>query len=305
VLAAAQELGYRRNELARSLRPGQKSGVIGVAITNLANPYYSELALGIEDAVAERGLRILIGSTKSDPEREAQLITDFLGRQVDGLIVVPVGDPIDHLQPDALEGVPLVLASRLVDGLSVDAAILDDIAGSVAAVNHLIGLGHRRIGFLGHSGSAFTAKRRFEGYRQALAAAGLDNDPSLARHGLVNPEAAAQAMDGLLELPDPPTAVFCANNRNTIGVLQCLNRRGADGPSVRVAGFDDLEFADLLPVPLALVSNDPRNLGQQAARLLLGRLAEPEANPDIQCIEIPVTLRLTGHEREGRPWRMT
>ena len=119
-LDAVAELGYHRNENARSIRPGHSSGLIGVAITNIANPYYSTFALGVEEEAALTGRRILLGNTSEDATREAELVGDFLGRRVDGLIVVPAGPSSAHLAHSQNQGVPVVLASRRIDGLAVD-----------------------------------------------------------------------------------------------------------------------------------------------------------------------------------------
>ena len=181
VLAAVSELGYRRNENARTLRPGQASGLIGVAITNLGNPYYGNFALGVEEAAAETGRRIVLGNTGGDPARERQLVADFLGRQVEGLVLVPSGGPSDHLRPERLGDVPLVLASRRIYGLDVDVVLLDDVGGAYRGTLALLDAGHKRIGYLGNVSSAFTGTRRYEGYLRALEERGIHPDPDLVR----------------------------------------------------------------------------------------------------------------------------
>lgn len=117
VLAAVRTLGYHRNENARRMRAGQASGLVGVAITNLGNPYYGNFALGVEEVAVTHGRRILLGNTGEDPRRERQLIADFIGRQVEGLILVPAGGDAAHLQQSILGDTPLVLASRAVPGV--------------------------------------------------------------------------------------------------------------------------------------------------------------------------------------------
>lgn len=289
VWAAVAELGYRRNENARSLRPGQSSGLIGVAITNLANPYYGEFAIGVEDEAAAWGRRILLGNTGEDQDRERQLVADFLGRRVDGLIVVPAaGAPATHLAPEALGGRPLVLASRLAAGVTADAVVLDDVGGSYRATQTLLEAGHRRIGYLGNAASVFTGQRRFEGFANALREAGIEPDLALVHRDQQDVGSAVRAMDALLDSSDPPTAVFAANNRNAIGAITAIARRtgAANGP--HLVSFDTFELAELSPVPLTVIEHDARELGRVAAKMLLDRGDAPAGRVET----LPVRLRV-------------
>lgn len=295
VLKAVQELGYHRNENARSLRPGHRSGLIGVAITNLANPYYGTFALGVEEVAARYGRRIILGNTGEDADRETQLVADFIGRQIEGLIIVPSASSADHLGPDRIGDLPAVLASRRVYGLELDTVVLDDVGGAYRGTRHLIEAGHRRIGYLGNVLSVFTGQRRFSGYERALAEQGLAVDPGLVQRGQQDVESAGAALARLLDSDDPPTAIFSANNRNTIGALSEIGRRiraGADPAQLpALVGFDDFELADLSPVPLAVIAHDPHQLGAEAARLLFHRMESADPVP-ARTIELPVTLRV-------------
>ena len=294
VLAAVRELGYHRNENARSLRPGQASGLIGVAITNLGNPYYGNFALGVEEVAAETGRRIVLGNTGEEPARERQLVEDFLGRQVEGLVLVPSGGSSDHLQPERLGDVPLVLASRRVYGLDVDAVLLDDVGGAYRGTRALLEAGHTRIGFLGNVRSVFTGQRRYEGYTRALAEHGIEPDPALVQREQQDIDSAGAATRRLLDLEHPPTAIFSANNRNSIGAMREIGRRIHEGslPEAMPAlvGFDDFELAELMPVPVSVVDHDARQLGREAARLLLSRLGASAHRGPARLVEMPVRL---------------
>lgn len=276
VRAAVAELGYRRNENARSIRPGQRTGLVGVVITNVANPYYAEVQLGVEEILGIENLRLLVGNSNEDVALEKQLVADFTGRQVDGLIVVPTGgEDVDHLKADAIGSTPLVLASRGVARLDVDTVLIDDISGAREGTRRLIEGGHRRIAYLGSVTTASTSHRRLLGFRQAHEAAGLDVDPALIRTGQQRPEQARRAMQELLRLPSPPTAIFSANNRNSIGVIRALrdvDEAGAEQGSIPVVCFDNFELSDLIPIPLTIIEHNPRELGRHAGRLLLERL---------------------------------
>lgn len=287
VWAAVNELGYRRNENARSLRPGQASGLLGVAITNLANPYYGQFAIGVEEEAARWGRRILLGNTGESPEREAQLVADFLGRRVEGLIVVPAaGSAASHLSAEHLDGRPLVLASRLVDGVEADAVTLDDIGGAERGTRALIDAGHTRIGYLGNIASVFTGQRRFEGYTRALASAGIAVDESLVRQGQQDVESAIHATESLLDMPSPPTAIFAANNRNAIGAITALARRSDDSARPALVSFDSFELAELSPVPLMVLEHDAHELGRLAARMLIERIDGTGGAPRVTTLSV-------------------
>ncbi|MBG6057212.1 LacI family transcriptional regulator [Cryobacterium sp. MP_M5] len=294
VIDAVQMLGYQRNENARSIRPGQPSGLVGVAITNIANPYYGNFALGVEDIASQRGRRIILGTTGEDSARERQLIADFIGRQVEGLILVPSGGRSDHLQPNRLRGTPLVLASRMAAGVDVDAVIVDDIGGALRGTQALLDVGHTRIGYLGNDASTFTGMRRFQGFRQALVAAGLAADPRHVRLGQNDISEAALAATDVLMSPDAPTALFAANNRNAVGALKAIGELLAHGRPLEtmpaLVSFDSFELSELMPVPVVVVDHDARELGRQAATMLFRRL---DGDPDAPAVvvEMPTVVR--------------
>ncbi|MFC4245190.1 LacI family DNA-binding transcriptional regulator [Gryllotalpicola reticulitermitis] len=297
VARAAAELGYRRNENARSLRPGHKSGLIGVTITNIANPYYAELQRGIEDAAAKANRRILVGNSNEDPALERQLVADFIGRRVEGLIVVPA-DPAhsEHLSPESVGTTPIVFASRPVPGLAVDTVLVDDVGGAYAATSRLLDEGHQRIAFLGTRTSVLTGQRRLQGYRTAHRDHNVPVYEHLVRTGQQEAAGAERALAELLAHEIAPTAVFSANNRNTLGAIRAIARFRssvpADSPEVRLIGFDSFEFADLSPVPLSIVAHDPGALGRRAAELLLARIDHPTQTKSAQTVELPVELQL-------------
>lgn len=270
VLEAVQQLAYRRDETARNLRLGRSAGLIGLVVTNLANPFYSQFALGVGEAVEQAGINVVLANTGEDPDREVRLIND-LGASVDGLIVVPAGDDHRHLDSPALHRVPVVLAARPPSGVAADCVLVDDFGGTREAVRLLAGRGHSRIGFLGLPPSVYTGAERFRGFRAAMAEAGLPVEDSCVRCHQRDIAAAEEAARELLALADPPTALFCANNRNTIGAIRAVNATGAP---TALAGFDDFELADMLGLPLTVVAYEPGEVGRRAAGLLVGRMRE-------------------------------
>ncbi|WBB64118.1 LacI family DNA-binding transcriptional regulator [Streptomyces sp. WMMC500] len=279
VLAAVDALGYRLNATARSLRLGG-SGMIGLIVTNLANPFYSRLALGVQEVAARHGLSMLLSNTGEDLDRERGLVEDLASRQVAGMIVVPAGDSHGHLTPAALRDMPVVLASRPPSGMAADCVLVDDFGGARDATARLLAAGHRRIGFLGNPPAIHTGTERYRGYRAAHEAAGREPDDRLVRRGLTDVATAERAARDLLAgagSPYPaPTALFCTNNRLTQGAIRAV--RALELP-VALAGFDDFDLADVLGMPLTVVSYDADEMGRQAARLLIDRINGGPAAP--------------------------
>ncbi|WP_420369459.1 LacI family DNA-binding transcriptional regulator [Curtobacterium sp. L1-20] len=287
------EVGYHRNENARSLRPGQRSGLVGVMITNIGNPYYAGVVQGIEQVVAATGRRILVGTTNEDADLERQLLSDFLGRQVEGLVVVPVGQDVDRFTTARLNDAPLVLASRTVADVPADAVLIDDVHGARDATSLMLDDGHRRIAFLGNKVTVSTGQRRLAGFRSAFDAHGVAPDESLVVLGLQDAATAEGAMRDLLARPEPPTAVFAANNRISVGAIRAIAKALTDGridSPPRLSAFDSFDFADMAPFPLSVIDHDPAELGRVAARMLLSRLDGSADGEAPRLVELPVHI---------------
>jgi LacI family transcriptional regulator, galactose operon repressor len=295
VLDAVDTLGYRRNEVARSLRLGGSHRLLGLIVTNLANPFYSQLALGVEAVAAENGMRVILGNSGEDPRREGELAHDFAARRLDGIIVVPSGNHHGHLDPVKLGGVPVVLTASPGTKLGVDSVLLDDFGGTWAAVVKLIERGHTRIAFLGPAASTWTGSERFRGFCAALEEAGLPVEDRYVSRNHLDVASAEQAAAKLLDRRDPPTALFAANNRNTIGAYRAIREHHA---AVSLAGFDDFELADMLSLPLIVVRYDPRELGRQAATLLCERIEDRQRSEAIAPRQVLVSTSVVEYGAE-------
>jgi LacI family transcriptional regulator len=291
VRAAIELLGFRRNDVARALRRGQRFRMLGLVIEDVANPFYSAIARGAEEVTRERGLLLITGSSDEDPERERELARLFCERRVDGLLIVPAGDDHRYLLPEVRLGMHAVFIDRPPGNIESDVVLLDNVGGARAAAEHLLGRGHRRIAMVVDHMSIYTQRERWRGFCDALAAAGEPLDDALVRFGAHDAATAEQATAELLSLMRPPTALFAANNRIATGVLRALAAHGAD---LEVVGFDDLELAELLARPLTTVSYDPADLGRTAAGLLVERL-EGDGRP-AQRVILPTTLVVRGPE---------
>lgn len=277
VLAAVDQLGYRRNENARNLRLGRERGLIGLVVTNLANPFYAQLALGVESFAWDRGMRVMIGNSAGSVAKERQLVHDFASRGLDGIIAAPCSSDHRHFDPATRAAMPVVFVASPGLSVQVDEVLLDDFGGTWEIVRRLVGQGHRKIAFVGYGGAMWTGSERFRGYCTALEEAGITLDPRYVVHQHDDEVAAATTLTrDLLALDDPPTAIFAANNRNTIGAYRAILEGTAD---VALAGFDEFEMSDLLTRPISVVHYDARELGRVAATVLYER-NEKAANDD-------------------------
>jgi len=262
VRRAIEQLNYRRDANASMLRRlGGKTQTIGLVLEDVANPFSSALHRAIEDSARSRHVLVFAGSCDEDAVRERELIGSFRDRRVDGIIVVPAGGDHTYLYEEQRAGTALVFVDRPAGHLDADSVVSNNVGGAVIAVEHLLAHGHSRIAFLGDLLSISTAQDRLEGYMLALERAGIHDD-ALVRTDLRDSDAAAVAVDELLALPDPPTALFTSQNLLTIGGIRALRR----------AGFDDIALADIVEPAISVVAQDPQSMGQAAAELLFRRL---------------------------------
>jgi LacI family transcriptional regulator len=289
VLEAIEELGFRRNDLARALRHGRRSGLFGLVIEDVSNPFYSAIARGVEEVTRRRGFLAIAASSDEDGDRERHLVRLFCERRVDGLLMVPAGDDHRYMLPELRTGTRAVFIDRPAQKIDADVVMLDNVGGARAGVEHLLAHGHRRIGFVGDAAGIHTTAERLRGYRETLARAGLPWDPDLVRLGAHDAAAAERALEELLSLPEPPTAVFAGNNRITVGVLRLLGRNGF---RFGLVGFDDLELGEMLARPVTVVAYDAAELGRRAAELLAERLAGDDSA--LQRVVLPTTLIARG-----------
>jgi LacI family transcriptional regulator len=287
VTAAIAELGFRRNDLARSLRQGSTSATLGLVIEDVSNPFYSAVAQAVESAARARGYMLITGSCEEDPEREHELILALLRRRVDALLLVPAGSERDHtwLARELGEDTPVIFLDRPPHRIEADAVLVDNAGGARAAVEHLLAHGHRRIACVADPEALFTASERVAGYRAALVAAGVDVDPALVRLDSHDAEHSEAIVAELLALGEPPTAIFTGNNRHTVGALRALRGREHE---VALVGFDDFELADLLAMPTTVIRHDAFRMGAEAASLAFARLDGSDAAP--RHVVVPTEL---------------
>jgi LacI family transcriptional regulator len=286
VAAAIQELGFQRNDLARSLRQGVTSSTLGLLIEDVANPFYSAIAQAVESAARERGYMLITASCEEDPARERDLVQALLRRRVDALLIVPASRDHAYL---ARDGTPVVFLDRPPSAIDADCVLLDNLGGARAATEHLLARGHERIAVVADPDDLFTAAERLAGHRQALDAAGVPVRDELLRLGTHDVAQAEAVVRDLLSLsPDRrPTAVFAGNNRHTIGALRAISTAAQP---VALVGFDDFELADLLGV--TVVAHETSRMGAHAAALAFERLDGGAREP--RRVVVPTELIVRG-----------
>jgi LacI family transcriptional regulator len=281
VLDAIDRLGYTPNTLARSLVTSRTRS-IGLAVSAISNPYFTEILQGVEAAALEQGYSLLIADPHDDPEHERKVVQLLHERRVDGMIVAPSANPRDLVAYLARHEVPAVFLDRLVDPPADGPPRCDQVCAESAEptarlVTHLAELGHRRIALVAGLPGLSTTGDAFAGYRQGLTATGLPYDGRLVVHGDSESRGAERATSALLSLAAPPTALVTANNAMTIGALRALRDHGLSVPAdIALCCFDDFAWADLFSPRLTAVAQPSREIGAQAVRLLLDRLASPD-----------------------------
>ncbi|NUT27140.1 MAG: LacI family DNA-binding transcriptional regulator [Streptomyces sp.] len=293
VLDAVDELGYTPNTLARSLVTSRTRS-IGLAVSAISNPYFTEILQGVEAAALEHGYSLLIADPHDDPAHERKVVQLLHERRVDGMIVAPSADPRDLIAYLGRHDVPTVLLDRVVDTSTDGSPRFDQVCADSAEpvarlVTHLAGLGHRRIALVAGLPGLSTTGERLAGYRDGLAAAGLAHDDHLVVHGDSESAGAEQVTAALLGLAAPPTALVTANNTMTIGALRALRDRGMSVPDdIALCCFDDFAWADLFSPRLTAIAQPSRDIGAQAVRVLLDRLAAPDR--PARTVRLPCTF---------------
>jgi LacI family transcriptional regulator len=282
---AMQKLNYVPNLLARSFRAGADAAV-GLAIPDLADPFFAAMTSSIEVYLVARGMAVVVTSLVHGAERERSALEALLRRQISGLIVACVSADQSYLAAWQ-ERTSMVFVDRAPKGLSGVYVIEDDLGGAREAVTHLAHHGHRRVAFLGVSTPVATTRRRLKGYRSAVAENGLDERPDLVCIPAESPEEAAAELVKRLAMPHAPTAVFSSNIPCTMALVLALHQ--AERTDIAVVGFGDIPMAVALRPAVTVLDQDPAGLGRIAAERLLERIENPRAEVRRRTV-LPVRL---------------
>lgn len=277
VRAAAAELRFTPNRTARSLRR-QASEVIALIIPDIENPYFTEMARGVEDAASEAGYSVVLCNTDSELEKEATYLQIAVSENMAGVIVAPASD-LTNLDDVLATGRPVVAVDRRTR-YDIDGVVMANRAAGAAATEHLVRAGFRRIACIGGPRDIETAHERVEGWRDVLARDLPSLDSAvLLRHSSFRVDGGRAAAEELLALAEPPDAIVAANNLLGVGAIQVLSEHGLTPPTVGVAVVGSLPFTTLSPSAVTVVRLPARHMGVTAAHLLLARIAGDGQRP--------------------------
>lgn len=285
---ALRELGYRR----RVTRPGHAPrNLAAVGMTMAAsNSYFTDLVAGVEQELARAGRVLVLADSHDDPETERRAVASLLSHRIEAMVLAPTAGWAERTKPLLVErGVPFVLVDRLVQGGDVDQIAVENEPGSRALVEHLLSVGHRRVGMIAGLPGLSTTIERELGFRRAHAKRGVPVEPSLIECGESSVEGGRRAMMRLLDRIEPPTAIFTGNNAMTVGALTALRQRRVSVPDdIAVVAFDDFEWSPLVNPGLTTAAQPCHALGARAVQLLMSRLANP--NQPRRTVRVPVSI---------------
>jgi len=292
VSAAIDDLGYRPNALARSMRRGQ-THTVGIVIPDIANPFFGDLARSLEDHMFDAGYSAIICNSDGDERKEVRYLDVLLSKKVDGLLLIAASQPSEGLRHLVESGPPTIVVDRELGDLPVSQVMVQNELGGYLAGRHLLELGHRDIGVIAGPGGLGTSARRLEGFERALDEAGVEIDEKRIYRGDFRAASGRAAMDSWLLRGVPPTAVFAENDLMAVGALSSAHAADLDVPGdISVVGFDGIPFgADVTP-PLTTVAQDTDEVAAAAVEMLFERLRDGDAAP--RLVELPVSLVVRG-----------
>jgi DNA-binding LacI/PurR family transcriptional regulator len=266
----ACEMGYQPSAAARSLKTN-RSQVLGVIVTHIADPFFSEIIQGIDEIAQQHGYSLFIAAAQHDPEREAAIVKIMREHRVDGVIICSTPFSPEQSRQLLTQEIPIVVINNQAAEDYRYSIYHDDAYGSQQITQHLIDLGHRKIAYLGNALSGRTNLERLSGFRKCMQAASL---PMPERYVYAvaggDPQAGQAGVEHFLALADRPTAIYCFNDMQAIGVMKGLRQAGLDVPAdCSVAGFDNIPFSDYTCPSLTTFDQPKRQIGSEAARLIL------------------------------------
>jgi DNA-binding LacI/PurR family transcriptional regulator len=283
IFKIAREFQYVPNEMARSLRL-KKTQTLGLIIPDILNPVFAGLARGVGIACEKKNYSYIVCNTDEVQEKEVKYIEMLRSRGIDGMIIVPVQERIDHLVDLAAEKYPFVLATRSIAELNVDSITTNNRAEVFNAIEYLLKLGHHRIAFIGGHQASLAIQERLQGYRDALAQYRIDFDPELVEGSGHSQESGYLAAKNVLNRPHRPTALFVSSNVIIVGVLEATFEAGLSIPDdISIAGYADMRATPYLSCPLTALVQPVDAIAKQAVRLLLQRI-EADEEPEVEKI---------------------
>lgn len=297
VLNVVEKLNYRIDHVARRMKvKSADSLVIGLIITDIGNPFFSNVAKGVEDVAFKNKHIVMICNTNESPEKEKFFLNSMLSEKVSGAIIVPTTGNGIYFEKLVEDGFPMVMVDRRPKNLNIDTVSINNEAGGYQATQRLIKNGHKKIGIVCGIKGLSNTEERLEGYKKALKDAGIPFNKELITYGNYVETGGREAINKLLSLKNPPTAVFSTNNLMTLGCIKEIYKRKISIPDeIALIGFDDSTWAEALIPPLTTVKQPGYELGVNAAELLIKRLN----NGDVSKMNIVLNPELVVRESCG------
>jgi len=291
VLQAMEELGYRPNTLARSLRR-RKTNTIGMIVPDSANPFFAEVARAIEDTSFAKNYSVILCNSEGNLKKQRAYTNVLIDNLVAGILFVAAGISTELVEDLRQRRVPLVVVDREVPGVEVDTVTTHHAQGGRLATQHLIDLGHRRIACIAGNSELSPSAERVTGYQDALSANGLLVDDDLLLKGDFRYESGYQATRQLLYLDSPPTAIFACNDLMAVGCISAATELGVHVPDqLSVVGFDNVRLASFTNPPLTTIAQPIFEIGALATKMLLERIDDLEAPARIKTLDTELCVR--------------
>jgi len=288
VLNAMNALNYRPNVLARSLRSG-KTQTLGLILPDSSNPFFAEVGREVEATAFQQGYSVILCNSEGNQDKEDFYVNVLCNKQVDGIIFVATGYPLESLCFLQGRKIPVLVVDRNLPDFNVDAVLTDNLLGGYQATRHLLELGHRRIACISGPLNGTPNAERVVGYRKALSEYGIEADPDLVQVGDYHPESGWRATAQFLSSSFPPTAIFACNDLMAMGAIRALNTAGLLVPHhVAVVGFDNIELSKYCSPPLTTVAQPIEKIGSLAASILIDRIDQRHDEP--QRVLLPTEL---------------
>jgi LacI family transcriptional regulator len=291
VLKAARDLDYTINRIASSLQT-HRTMTIGMLIPDIGNPWFAKVVRGVEDVCRENGYSLFLGNTYNRADEQSRYVTVFRSRQVDGMLLFLAAESEKDVAPLVRKKLPTVFMGRRPEAIDGDTVTADNRLGTRLAIEHLVARGRRKIAIITGHLSLLASRDRVDGWRQGLKKAGLCAPQEYVCEGDWTADSANRQTLRLLELPEPPDAIFASNFLMMTGVLGALNERGLKVPAdVDVMSSDDSEWLDVFEPKISVVLQPSYEMGVAAAKLLLERIEEPGKPPRKVVLKPSLKLR--------------
>ncbi|RFU66631.1 LacI family DNA-binding transcriptional regulator [Peribacillus glennii] len=290
VLKAIESLNYQPNILARQLRRSETKTIL-VVVPDITNTFFSKVLRGIESVAIDSGYQVLLGDTLNDAERESGYLNILRQKKADGMILLTA--KVDgQVVEDIAKQYPVVIACEYTEGSEIPTVSIDNVSSARKAAEHLITLGHRRIGTITGPFDSVLGRDRLKGFQQAMAQHGIPLDSLLVQEGDFSFESGCNVMQKFLALGVPPTAIFAANDEMAIGAIKAIKSKGLKVPEdISVVGFDNIKFASIFEPALTTIAQPSYEIGQKAIELLIKLINKDELDKNQYILEDKLIVR--------------